>query len=130
MQRREFIKLIGGAAAAWPLAARAQQPSQLRRIGVLSNLAKNDPVAQARNTVFLQRMEQLGWTDGLNLRIDYRWILGDAALIRKYAVELVALAPDVIIAPGSNTVGPLLQATRIVPIVFVTVPDPVGAGFI
>ena len=117
--RREFITLLGGAAAAWPLAARAQQSERMRRIGVLMNLAAIDPEGQARIAAFLQGLQQLGWTDGRNVRIDYRWTAGDADHIRKYAAELVALAPDVILATGSARVGPLLQATRTVPIVFV-----------
>jgi len=129
MRRRQFISLIGGAAA-WPLAARAQQSERMRRIGVLTNLAENDPEGQSRNEAFRQGLHQLGWTDGGNVRIDYRGTLGDAERTRRYAAELVALAPDVILATGSAAAGPLLQATRTVPIVFVIVPDPVGAGFV
>jgi len=129
MRRRQFISLIGGAAA-WPLAARAQQSERMRRIGVLTNLAENDPEGQSRNEAFRQGLHQLGWTDGGNVRIDYRGTLGDAERTRRYAAELVALAPDVILATGSAAAGPLLQATRTVPIVFVNVPDPVGAGFV
>ena len=121
MQRRELITLLGSAAA-WPLAARAQQPERMRRIGVLMNLAADDPEAQARIAAFLQGLQQLGWTVGRNVRIDYRWAAGDADDIRRYAAELVALAPDVILATGSATVGPLLQATRTVPIVFAPSP--------
>jgi putative tryptophan/tyrosine transport system substrate-binding protein len=130
VKRREFTLLLGGAAAAWPLAARAQQPDRMRRIGVLTNLAADDPVGRARLAAFLQGLQQLGWTDGRNVRIDHRWTLGDAEHGRKSAAELVALAPDVILAAGSATMGPLLQTTRTVPIVFVHVPDPVGAGFV
>ena len=130
MRRREFITLLGGAAVAWPLAARAQQPERLRRIGVLMTTAVGDAVGQARIAAFVQALQQLGWTDGRNMRIDARWGGGYADDTRKYAAELVALAPDVILAPGGSTVGPLLQATRTVPIVFVHVPDPVGAGFV
>ena len=130
MKRREFITLIGGAVAAWPLAARAQQREGMRRIGVLTNLAADDPVGQVRNTAFAQALAQLGWTIGENLLIDYRWAAGDAERIRKHAAELVALAPDVMLAPGAAGVGPMLHATRTVPIVFVLVPDPVGAGFV
>ena len=115
--RREFITLLGGAAA-WPLAARAQQPERMRRIGVLLSLAADDPEAPARLVAFLQGLQQLGWTDGRNVRIDTRWAAGDADRIRRYAAELVALAPDVILAHGGSAVGPLLQATRTVPIVF------------
>src|SRR5712692_3709340 len=129
MRRREFISLIGGAAA-WPLAAHAQQTSGMRRIGVLMPLAAEDTEGQARIAAFLQGLQQLGWSDGRNVRIDYRWTAGDADRIRRYAVELAALAPEVILATGSPTLGPLLQATRAVPIVFVLVPDPVGAGYV
>ena len=130
MRRREFITLLGGAAAAWPLAARAQQGERVRRIGVLMTTAADDPEAQARIAAFLQGLQQLGWADGRNVRIDTRWGAGDADRVRRYAAELVALAPDVILATGSSTVGPLLQATRTVPIVFANVTDPVGAGFV
>ena len=130
LRRREFITLLGGSAAGWPLAARAQQPERMRRIGVLTGAAADDPEAQARIAAFLQGLQQLGWTDGRNVRIDYRWGAGNADNIRKYAAELVALAPDVILATGSAAMGPLLQATRTVPIVFVIVADPVGAGFV
>jgi ABC-type uncharacterized transport system substrate-binding protein len=129
MKRREFITLIGGAAA-WPLAARAQQPEGMRRIGVLMNTAADDPEGQARNTAFVQALQQFGWTEGRNIRIDYRWSAGNADRTRGYAAELVALAPEVILAPGSASAGPLLQTTRAVPIVFVTTVDPVGAGFV
>ncbi len=130
MKRREFITLLGGAVAGWPLAARAQQGERMRRIGVLTNVAGDDPVGRARLAAFLQALQQLGWTDSRNVRIDYRWTLGDAERGRKFAAELIALAPDVILAAGSATMGPLLQTTRTVPIVFVHVPDPVGAGFV
>jgi putative ABC transport system substrate-binding protein len=130
LKRREFITLLGGAAAAWPLAVRAQQPERMRRIGVLTNLAADDPEQSRRLTAFVQGLQELGWTDGRNLRIDTRWAAGDANRVRRYAGELLALAPDVMLATGGTTVGPLLQATRTVPIVFVQVPDPVGAGFI
>jgi putative tryptophan/tyrosine transport system substrate-binding protein len=129
MKRREFITLLGGAAVAWPIAAQAQQPNGVRRIGVLTGTAAEDPEAQARNAAFLQGLQQLGWTDGRNVRIDYRSAAGSADNVRKYAAELVALAPDVILAIGSVSVGALLQITRTVPIVFTIVPDPVGAGF-
>jgi putative ABC transport system substrate-binding protein len=131
MRRREFITLLGGAAAAWPLAASAQQDERMRRIGVLTAATPaDDPDGQARLAAFLQVLQQLGWTDGRNLRIDYRWGLGDANNIRRYAAELAALAPDVILSVGTASMGPLLQATRTVPIVFVSVADPVGAGFV
>jgi putative ABC transport system substrate-binding protein len=128
MRRREFITLLG--AAAWPLAARAQQGEPIRRIGVLMSLAAYDPQGQARITAFLQALQQLGWTDGRNLQIDTRWAAGNAEDIRKYAAELTALAPDVILASGGSVAGPLVQATRTVPIVFTQTPDPVGAGFV
>jgi putative ABC transport system substrate-binding protein len=130
IRRREFVFRLGGAAAAWPLAARAQQPERMRHVGVLTSGAADDPVSQERNAAFLQALQQLGWTVGRNLRIDYRWPGGDAERIRKYAAELVALAPDVILASGTANVGPLLQATHTVPIVFPIVGDPVGAGFV
>ena len=132
MKRREFITLLGGAAAvgAWPLAARAQQPDRMRRIGVLLSLAADDPEGQARLAAFQQGLQQLGWSDGRNVRIDIRWAGGNAENSRKYAAELVALAPDVILAVGGTVVGALLQATRTVPIVFTQTPDPVGAGYV
>jgi putative ABC transport system substrate-binding protein len=128
--RRQFISAFGGAAAAWPLAARAQQPERMRRIGVLMGLAADNPSGQARYAAFLQGLQQLDWTEGRNVRIDARWAAGNAAEMRKNVTELVALAPDAILAEGSTSLGPLLQATRSVPIVFVIVPDPVGAGFV
>jgi putative tryptophan/tyrosine transport system substrate-binding protein len=128
--RRQFVALLGGAAAAWPLAARAQQREQMRRIGVLMNLGSDDAEGQARNAAFLQGLQELGWTVGRNVRIEYRWGAGDAELFRRYASELVALAPDVILAGGGAVVPSLLQATRTVPIVFTGTPDPVGAGFV
>ena len=130
MKRREFITLIGGAAATWPLAAPAQQGDRMRRIGVLIRLAEDDRQGQARLAAFVQGLRELGWTDGRNVRIDYRWSAGAAADTGKYASELVALAPDVILASGGSVVGALLQATRTVPIVFTLTPDPVGAGFV
>ena len=130
MKRREFITLLGGAAASWPLAARAQQPEQMRRIGVLTNLVADDPEAQARVGAFLQGLQELGWAVGRNMRIEYRWGAGDADRTRGYAAELVALAPDVILTSGESALAPLLQATRSVPVVFAQVPDPVGAGFV
>ena len=120
----------GGAATAWPLAARAQQPERMRRIGMLLPAAADDSEYQARVGAFLQGLAQLGWTIGRNVRIDTRWATTNAAEIRRHAAELAALAPDVILAPGASTVGPLLQATRTVPIVFPFVIDPVGAGFV
>jgi putative ABC transport system substrate-binding protein len=131
MKRREFITLLAGAAATWPLAARGQQQTdQMRRIGVLMPSAADDPEFQARMTAFVQGLAQLGWLDGRNVRIDTRWGVADADRIRKYAAELLALAPDVILANSSAALAPLLQATRTVPIVFTTVADPVGAGYV
>jgi putative ABC transport system substrate-binding protein len=129
MRRREFIKLLGGAAATWPLAARGQQGERMRRIGVLLNAAAVDSNYQSWFEAFLQELQELGWSDGRNLRIDTRWATADD--IRKHAAELVALAPDVLVAgTGTATVAPLLQATRTIPIVFAIVIDPVGAGFV
>src|SRR6516162_4684780 len=129
MKRREFIALVGGAAA-WPLAARAQQGERMRRVGVLHNFAADDAVVQARHGVFLQGLQQAGWTIGRNVEVETRWAAGDADRLRTHAAELVALAPAVILAAGNAGAAPLLQATRTVPIVFVIVPDPVGAGFV
>ena len=128
MRRREFMTLLG-AAAAWPLAARAQQ-ARMRRIGVLMNLSSDDPESQARNAAFLQTLGGLGWIVGRNITIDYRWNTGDLEQIRKSAAELVALAPDVIVAVGALNVAPLRQLTRTIPIVFTRVTDPVGNGFV
>ena len=127
MQRREFITLLGGAALAWPRAAHADR---MRRVGVLLNRAADDPEEQARVAAFLQRLQELGWTDGRNVRIDHRWAAADADRSRTYAAELVALAPDVILVSASVSVAALQQTTRTVPIVFVNVIDPVGAGFV
>jgi putative ABC transport system substrate-binding protein len=129
MKRREFITLLGGAAA-WPLAARAQQGERVRRIGVLNPAAADDAVFQARLGAFQQELALLGWSIGRNVRIDIRWASTNAAEIRRQAAELVALAPDVILAAGDSTVPSLLQATRTVPIVFAVVTDPVGAGYV
>jgi len=129
LRRREFMTLLGGAAA-WPLAARAQQADRVRRIGVLMSTAASDPEGQARIAAFLHELQQLGWTEGRNVRIDARWGGGDTDDVRKYAAELVAIAPDVIMASGGSVAGPLLQVTRTVPIVFTLTPDPVGAGFV
>src|SRR5262245_49499036 len=115
LKRREFIALVGGAAAAWPLAARAQQSERMRRIGVLMPSAADDPEFQARMTAFVQGLAQLGWLDGRNVRIDTRWGVADTDRIRKYAAELLALAPDVIMANSSAALAALLQATRTVP---------------
>jgi putative ABC transport system substrate-binding protein len=129
MRRREFIPFLGGVAA-WPLAVRAQQPERMRRIGVLVGLAEDNPQTRLSIEAFVQRLRQLGWIEGRNVQIDYRWGESDADRIRRSATELVALAPDVIATSGSATVGALLQATRTVPIVFASVADPVGAGFV
>ena len=128
MRRRQVIALLGGAAA-WPLAARGQQPERMRRIGVIMSLAADDPEDQARVAALRQGLQEVGWTDGRNVRIDIRWPAGDADRVRKYAAELVALAPDVILATGDTT-GPVQQAARTVPIVFVLVADPVSAGYV
>jgi len=128
--RRQFISALGGAVAAWPLAGRAQQLDRIRRIGVLIPYAADDQEGQARNAAFLQGLQELGWTVGRNVRIDYRWGVGDAELYRKYSAELVALAPEVMLASGGTAVMPLQQASRTVPIVFVNVIDPVGSGFV
>jgi ABC-type uncharacterized transport system substrate-binding protein len=130
MKRRDFITLLVGAAAAWPLAVRAQQGERVRRIGVLQSLAADDPEGQARLAAFAQGLQQSGWTIGRNVQIDTRWAAGDAERFRRYGAELVALAPDVILAVGAAAVGPLQQATHTVPIVFVNTSDPVGAGFV
>jgi putative ABC transport system substrate-binding protein len=130
MQRRQFIGLIGGAAAAWALAARAQQGERMRRIGVLLPAAVNDSQFQVWVGAFLQALALLGWTVGRNVQIDTRWATPNLAEIRRHAAELVALAPDVILAYGTSTVGPLLQATRTVPIVFPVIADPVGGGIV
>jgi putative ABC transport system substrate-binding protein len=130
VKRREFIALLGGAAVTWPLPLGAQQGERIRRIGVLNTLPADDPHGQERFGAFLQGVQQAGWTIGGNVRIDQRWWNGeDADVVRKYAAELVALAPDVIVATGGVAVRPLLQATRSVPIVFASTPDPVGAGW-
>jgi ABC-type uncharacterized transport system substrate-binding protein len=129
VRRRDFIQLIAGSAGAWPLLARAQQGEHVRRIGVLSTSAADDQDNRARLAAFQQQLQQLGWTDGRNVRFDYRFAAGKPENYRKYAAELVALAPDVILAPGGS-LAPMLQATRTVPIVFAFAADPVGAGFI
>ena len=130
MRRREFITLIGGAAAAWPFAVRAQQPERMRRIGILLPAAADDAEFQAWVGSFPQGLQQLGWTIGRNVQIDTRWATANAAAIRRHATELAALAPDLILAHGSMTVGPSLEATHTVPIVFPVAADPVSAGFV
>src|SRR5262245_54130806 len=130
MGRREFITLLGGTAATWPLAARAQQPERVRRIGVLLPATADDQVWQARVGAFLQALALLGWTIGRNVRIEVRWATANAGEIRRHAAELAALAPDVILACGNSAAGPLLQETRTVPIVFTVATDPVGNGYV
>src|SRR3954463_3300076 len=133
MRRREFITLLGGAALASPLLwsrCAYAQSERMRRVGVLMNLAAEDSEGQVRNAAFLQGLEQLGWTVGRNVRIDLRWAAGDADRTRRYVAEMVALAPEVILANGGTILGPMLQATRTIPIVFVQVSDPVGAGYV
>ena len=130
MQRRDFLTLLGGAAAACPLAASAQQPERVRRIGVLSALAEDDPESVTRRATFEQTLKALGWTNGNNLRVDYRWSGNDADRIRKLVAELIALAPDLIVTSGNIVLAPMMQATRTIPIVFVQTVDPVGSGFV
>ena len=129
MKRREFITLFGGAAAAWPLAARAQQPGQMRRVGMLVNFTEDDPEARRRVAAFRKSMSELGWIDGKNVHIDYRWGV-DAQIVGRNAADLVALAPDVIMANAPPCVQALQQATRTIPIVFVAVTDPVALGIV
>ena len=130
MRRRDFIKVVAGSAIPWPLAARAQQTDQVRRIGVLMNVAPEHPEGQPYVIAFQQALQQLDWTEGRNIRIDIRWGENDVDRDRKYAAELVALAPDVILAAGTLSVTALQRASRTLPIVFVAVSDPVGAGFV
>ena len=130
MNRREIIMLIGGAAATWPLAARAQQRERMRSVGVLIPFAAHSTEGQNRVTAFAQALQQLGWSVGQNARLHYRWGDGTSATMQKYAAELVALAPDVILADSSAALSPLLQATQTIPIVFAIVADPVGAGYV
>ena len=129
MKRREFITLLGGATA-WPLAAQAQQRERMRRVAVLMSFGADDAEGQSRVTAFAQGLQELGWSEGRNLRVEYRWAAGNADNIRKYAAELVATKPDVIVGSGTPTVTSLEQATRTVPVVFVQVTDPVGAGVV
>ena len=129
MRRREFISLMGSAAA-WPLAARAQQPERMRRIGMLMLFAEDDPAAKIRIAAFIEGLQQLGWTVGRNVEIDVRWSAADPVRARRYAAELVALAPDVVMAGASEATAALRDATRTVPIVFAGVTDPVGAGYV
>jgi putative ABC transport system substrate-binding protein len=129
IKRRTFISLLGGAAAAWPLAARAQQGKQMRRIGVLMHLAADDPESSTRIAALRQGLQHFGWADGGNVRIDYRWAKGEADLFRQGAKELVQLSPDVLVASTSLAVPALQAVTHTLPIVFINVVDPVGAGF-
>ena len=130
MRRREFITLVGGAAAAWPLAARAQQPERMRRIGVLNNPAADDPAGQLRATAFRQGLEKLGWVVGRNVQIDFQWGLGDADWIRSAAAQLLRLAPDVILANGTPAAKTMQQASRTVPVIFIAGSDPVLDGLV
>jgi putative tryptophan/tyrosine transport system substrate-binding protein len=130
MTRREFITLLSAAAAAWPLAARAQQGERMRRIGVLMSLAESDAEAQARVAAFRKGLQTLGWAEGRNVRIDIRWAASDAVLMQRSAKELIALQPDLILSHNTPTTASLLQQTRTIPIVFVVVSDPVGSGFV
>src|SRR5262245_57745874 len=131
MKRRDFITLLGGAAAAWPVAARAQQATgRMRLVGILQNLPENDPVGSALNAAFHKELQQSGWTIGDNIRTETRWAGTKSDDIRRHAAELIALTPDLILANGSSSLGPLLQVSRTVPIVFVQVTDPVGSGFV
>jgi putative ABC transport system substrate-binding protein len=129
MKRRTFIAGLGSAAA-WPVVARAQEPDRMRRIGVLMNLEQDDPESQARLAAFRQALQELGWVDGRNILMEYRWGAADVARARKLAAELIALAPDVVLASASPTVAGLQEVTRAVPIIFVNVIDAVGAGFV
>src|SRR5262245_37550010 len=130
MRRRDFISLVGGATVAWPLATRAQQSNRMRRIGVLTPFAPDDAEGHARLTAFAQALQQSGWAVGQNVQIDYRWGDGKPAAMRKYAAELIAVAPDVLLASSSAALAPLLEATRTVPLVFAGVGDPVAAGYV
>ena len=130
MRRREFLSLVGGTVVVWPLTARAQQPERMRRIGTLIAFAENDLEQRARNTAFSNRLEELGWKDGRNLRVDYRFSEGDPERVRAHARELVALSPDLILVQGNPALTALRQTTSTVPCVFVQVSDPVGSGFV
>ncbi len=130
MRRREFVSFLGGAAVSWPLLARAQQPERMRRVGVLMNIAESDAEGPAQIAAFRQRLQGLGWTEGRNVRIDVRWGGGDVARIRGHAAELVGLSPDVLLAIANAQLAALARETRAVPIVFVGVSDPVGAGHV
>jgi putative tryptophan/tyrosine transport system substrate-binding protein len=130
MERREFITLLGGATAAWPLAARAQKSSSVRHVSVLMSTASDDSLGQASSAAFAQGLQQLGWEIGSNIRIDYRWGAGDTERFRKYAAEIVGLSPDLILGTSASIVRDLQEASRAIPIVFVTTIDPVGSGLV
>lgn len=130
MRRRDFVILLGGGATIWPIAIRAQQAERTRHIGVLTSFSEDDPEGQANLTLFRQVLQDLGWAVGRNIRIDYRWGAGNVDMIRNYARELVALAPDVVLAAPSNVVIPLLKETRNIPIVFANVSDPIAQGIV
>jgi putative tryptophan/tyrosine transport system substrate-binding protein len=129
MRRRKFITLLGGAAAAWPVAARAQQPKQMRLVGVLQDLAENEPVARSEVVAFREALAKLGWTEGSNFRIEVRWGAGNSDRMKVLAKELVDLRPDAILARGTPVTGALVHETRTIPIVFVAAADPIGSGF-
>ena len=130
MKRRDFITLVGASTVAWPFAAGAQRSDRVPRVGVLMNLAAEDPESNARTEAFTQGLHSLGWIDGRNVHIDYRWAAGKADLFHRFAAEFASLAPEVILASGGAALTPVLQATRTIPVVFVIVPDPVGNGWV
>jgi putative ABC transport system substrate-binding protein len=130
VRRRDFIALMGSSAVLWPMAARARQGDRLRRIGVLMNLTAEDPVSIARAKAFAEGLQALGWVEGRNVQIDYRWAASKADLFRRYAAELVALEPDAILTSGGAGVSPVLEVTRTIPVIFVITPDPVGNGYV
>src|SRR5262245_62478432 len=130
MKRRDFFTLVGGAAATWPLAARAQQGERMRRIGVLMGYAESDREGQANFSAFQGGLQKLGWTEGRNIRIDARWASADADLVQRFAKELVALQPDLIVTQNTPITAAMLQQTRIIPIIFANVSDPVGSSFV
>ena len=130
MKRRDFITLVGASTVAWPFAAGAQRSDRVPRVGVLMNLAAEDPESIARTEAFTQGLHSLGWIDGRNVHIDYRWAAGKADLFHRFAAEFASLAPEVILASGGAALPPVLQATRTIPVVFVIVPDPVGNGWV
>ena len=130
MRRREFVKLVGGSAVAWPLVARAQQPERMRRIGVLMGYAESDRQGQANVAAFRMGLQKLGWTEGRNVAIEYRWAAAEADLVQQFAKELVALQPDLILTQNTPITAAVLQQTRTIPIIFANVSDPVGSGFV